>query len=151
ERRGTRDEQRADDRVDRPAARHLPVDARHVGAQEARGEQPQPAGHDDPHERDERDHRERKGCRDEDLREEVRAAPARVDLEQLGVHPLAPEKSLRRATIARATKFTAKVMTKSASPVAIRTLTLRPEASGNCAAMFAAMVWCWPGCRRKKE
>src|SRR5690606_17409558 len=82
-----------------------------------------------------------------------RGQPACLDLafQAERDHQLAPEKSLRRATMARAMKFTAKVMTNRARPVAIRTLTLSPEASGNWAAMFAAIVWCWPGLRRKNE
>ena len=55
----------------------------------------------------------------------------------VGRHRVPPS---RRATIARAAKLTAKVMTNSTRPVAISALTRRPVASGNCSAMFAAIV-----------
>ena len=58
-------------------------------------------------------------------------------------HQFAPEKSLRRATLARAAMFTSIVMTNSARPVAIRAETPIELASANFAAMFAAMVCCW--------
>jgi hypothetical protein len=58
---------------------------------------------------------------------------------------------LRRATIARAAMLTARVMTNSASPVAMSVLTPSGFASGNCSAMFAAIVWCWPACSRANE
>src|ERR687889_2502292 len=42
--------------------------------------------------------------------------------------------------MARAAKLTAKVITKSTRPLAIRALTLRPVDSGNWSAMLAAIV-----------
>src|SRR5699024_3186573 len=66
-------------------------------------------------------------------------------------HQLAPENSARRAMIARAAMLTSRVITNRASPVAISTFTDRPLDSGNLAAMLAAIVWCWPGWRRKNE
>ncbi|CPU67794.1 Uncharacterised protein [Mycobacteroides abscessus] len=68
-----------------------------------------------------------------------------------GAHQLAPEKSLRRATIARAPMLTSRVMTNSARPVAMRALTPSGFASGKSAAMFAAIVCCCPACRILNE
>src|SRR3546814_10568214 len=53
---------------------------------------------------------------------------------------LAPENSLRRLTIQRASAFTAKVTTKRMRPVAMSTLMLKPYASGKVSAMLAGIV-----------
>src|SRR5690554_5447738 len=95
-------------------------------------------------------HRERTGAH-EPRRAGGQAPGLDVPLDHQRSHQFAPEKSLRRATMARATKLTTKVITNSASPVAMSTETLSPAASGNWAAMFAAIVWCWPGLSRKNE
>src|SRR5690606_17199020 len=57
-----------------------------------------------------------------------------------GAHQFAPENSLRRPMIQRATMLTTRVMANRMSPVAISRLMFSPNASGNRRAMFAAMV-----------